>query len=116
MKYAAALLLSQVGGKTHPKKADIINILKAAGAEVDEARVADLISKVGTRTGQEILDDGLRKMAAASFAVAAAAPSASASSAAAAPEKESKKEESKKEEKKEEEEEEFEGGMFDLFG
>ncbi|KAH7825945.1 putative 60S acidic ribosomal protein P2-1 [Monocercomonoides exilis] len=116
MKYTAAFLLSQLGGKTHPKKADLVKILKAAGADVDEGKADDLISKVGTRSGEEVLEEGQKKMAEASLAAAAAASTVAAPSASAAPEKETKKEEAKKEEKKEEEEEEFEGGMFDLFG
>jgi ribosomal protein L12E/L44/L45/RPP1/RPP2 len=116
MKYAAAVLLSQLGGKAHPKKSDIVTILKASSEKVDEERVTALLGKVGQKSGQDLIDEGLRKMAAMSFSGGAVA-------AAAAPVKEEKKEEKKvepkkeekpKEEPKEEEEEADLGGLFDF--
>ena len=119
MKYAAAYLLASHGGHVIPKKADIIDILKASSSHVDEARVDNLLEHVGHKHLNDIVNLGLYKMSQMTLAVggvAASASAAPAAEAAKAEEKVEEKQEEKKEEKKvEEEEEEMDmGGLFDF--
>ena len=98
MEYVyAALILHEVGSEITEEK--ITNILQAAGAKVDEARVKALVAALS----EVDIEEALSK--ATTFA---AAPVAAAPAAEGAPAKEEKKEE------KEEEEEDL--GIGALFG
>lgn len=46
MRYLAAYLLLQIGGKASPSADDIKNVLAAVGIEVDEERLDKLISEL----------------------------------------------------------------------
>lgn len=96
----AVLLLHGAGKKV--SKDSIMSVLKAAGAEADEARAKVLADAVKDANFDELLKS-------ATVAPAAAAP------AAAAP-AEGKKEEKKKEEKEEKREEQAAEGLASLFG
>ena len=111
MKYVAAYLLAVIGGKANPTKEHVAEIIKAAGAEVDNAKLDALFKEVEGKDVYELIAAGKEKMATLGAAVAAPAGGAAAAPAAAA---EEKKEE--KEEKKEEEEEEEGDFGLDLFG
>jgi ribosomal protein L12E/L44/L45/RPP1/RPP2 len=112
MKYVAAYLLAALGGKPAPQAGDVSAIVKAAGTDCDDARLQELLTKVGTKPVEELLEAGKKKIA--EHVVVVAAPVA----AAEAPKKEEKKVEAKKEEPKEEPKEDDEdadiGGLFDF--
>ncbi|ELP84473.1 60S acidic ribosomal protein P2, putative [Entamoeba invadens IP1] len=107
MEYIAAYVLCTIG---HDKaeEAKVKEILTAAGATVDEAKVAEVFKALEGKNVWEVIEEGKSQMG--SMAVAAA-PAASATSAEAPKEENT---EEKKEEKKEEAEEDF-GGFGDLF-
>ncbi len=90
MEYVYSALILHSLGKEINEEA-IANIIKAAGAEPDMARIKALVSALSEIDIEEAIKN-------AAFAPVAAAP-------AAQPAAEEKKEEEKKEEKKEEEEE-----------
>ncbi len=105
MEYVYSALILHSLGKEINEEA-IANIIKAAGAEPDMARIKALVSALSEIN----IDEAIKT---ATFAPAAAP-------AAAAPAAEEKKEEEKKEEEKEEEEEKKEeeaiAGLGALFG
>ncbi|BFU23860.1 60S acidic ribosomal protein P2, putative [Entamoeba histolytica HM-1:IMSS-B] len=105
MQYIAAYILCTIGHE-HAEEAKVKEILTAAGAEIDEAKVKQVFDAMNGKNVWEVIEAGKKQMG--SMAVAAAAP------AATAAQTETKAEE-KKEEKKEEEEEEDFGGFGDLF-
>ena len=104
MKYVAAYLLAQLGGKASPSAEDITSILSSVGIEADSARVDALLKEVKGKDVNELIAEGKKKLSAvpSGGGGAAAAPAAAAGAAPAA--KEDKKEEKKKveEEKKDE--------------
>ncbi len=106
MEYVYSALILHSLGKEINEEA-IANIIKAAGAEPDMARIKALVSALSEIDIEEAIKS-------AAFAPAAAP------AATAAPAAEEKKEEEKKEEKKEEEEEKKEeeaiAGLGALFG
>jgi large subunit ribosomal protein L12 len=105
MEYVYSALILHSLGKEINEEA-IANIIRAAGAEPDMARIKALVSALS-----EIdIDEAIKN---AAFAPVAAAPAA----AAPSEEKEEKKEEEKKEEAEEEtKEEEAIAGLGALFG
>jgi len=105
MEYVYSALILHSLGKEINEEA-IANIIRAAGAEPDMARIKALVSALS-----EIdIDEAIKS---AAFAPVAAAPAA----AAPSEEKEEKKEEEKKEEEEEEKkEEEAIAGLGALFG
>ena len=104
MEYVYSALILHSLGKEINEEA-IANIIKAAGAEPDMARIKALVSALS-----EIdIDEAIKN--------AAFAPVAAASPASTTEEKEEKKEEEKKEEEEEEKkEEEAIAGLGALFG
>ncbi|VDP96122.1 unnamed protein product [Echinostoma caproni] len=103
MRYLAAYMLCQLGGKEHPTAADIKSVLSSVGIEHEDSRL-DL--ELSGKETAKLIDEGRSKMAsvpmggggvAAAPAAATAAPGAPAeapAAAKAAPAKEEKKEES----------------------
>ena len=101
MEYVHAVMLLHAAGKK-PDEESLTNVLKAAGIEVNEARVKALLSALEGINIDEVLK-GASTVAAAPVAQTAPAP----------PKVEEKKEEKKEEEKKEEE---AMAGLAALFG
>ncbi len=97
--YAALLLHS---AKKEINKENVANVLKAAGVEVNDAKVEALVSALEGVDIEEAIKN-------AALPVAAAAP-------AAAPAAEEKKEEAKEEEDDSKKEEEAAAGLANLFG
>ncbi|CAL8076758.1 unnamed protein product [Calicophoron daubneyi] len=118
MKYLAAYMLCQLGGKEKPTASDVTSVLESVGIEHDSSRLELLLSELHGKDIHKLTSEGLAKMAsvpmgggapgAAPSAAGEAKPAGAASGTAAAPAKE------EKEEKKEESESEDEMG-FDLF-
>ena len=104
MQYVAAYILSAIAG--NPEEGKVKEILGAAGAEIEDAKVTEVFTAMNGKDVWEVIAAGKSQMG--SMAVAAAP----AAGAAAAATEEAPKEEEKKEE--EEEEEDF-GGFGDLF-
>ncbi|ELP87087.1 60S acidic ribosomal protein P2, putative [Entamoeba invadens IP1] len=106
MEYIAAYVLCTIG---HDKaeEAKVKDILTAAGATVDDSKIAEVFKALDGKNVWEVIEQGKSEMG--SMAVAAA-PSAT----TATEEKHEEKAEEQKEEKKEEAEEDF-GGFGDLF-
>ncbi|EIE81564.1 hypothetical protein G6F46_002648 [Rhizopus delemar] len=98
MKYLAAYLLLNAGGKANPSADEVKSILSSVGAEIDEERVSSLISALAEKDIAELIAEGKEKMASVPTggAVAAAGTGAAAASsdAPAAETKEEEKEES----------------------
>lgn len=110
MKYVAAYLLAVIGGNANPDNAAVTKVLKAAGVEIDQAKLDKLLTELQGKDIEKLLEEGREKlgnvsMGGSSAGAAPAAASDAGSSAVAAPEP--VKEES------ESEEEEMDG--FDLF-
>lgn len=113
----AALLLHSAGREINEE--NLSNVLKAAGIEVDAARVKTLVAALDGINIEEAIAKGAAAPVAVTAAPAAAAPAAEAATAAAeaaAAAAEAPKEEKKEEEKKEEEEKSGLEGLAALFG
>jgi len=92
-------LLAALGGKASPSAADVTSILKAAGADVDSAKLADLMKSLEGKSLEEVIAAGRSKISSmAPAAGAGAAPAAAAAgggggaAAAKAPEPEEEEE------------------------
>merc|ERR1719231_631158 len=62
MKYVAAYLLATLGGKDSPSAADVSAILKAAGADVDQGQLDNLMKAMAGKTVSEVLEAGRKKI------------------------------------------------------
>ncbi|KAM9149149.1 large ribosomal subunit protein P2-like [Pangshura tecta] len=111
MRYVAAYLLAVLGGNSNPTAKNIKKILDSVGIDADDERVNKVISELGGKDVDDVVNSGLSKLACVP-AGSALAPAAAASPAAGegAP-----AEEKKEEEKKEESEESDEDMGFGLF-
>ncbi|KAF9164146.1 60S acidic ribosomal protein P2 [Actinomortierella ambigua] len=109
MKYLAAYLLLQKGGNDTPSAKEISAVLNTVGAEVDNARIEALLAAIGEKSINELIAEGLEKLASVP-AGGAAAPAAGAAAGGAAAEE---KKEEKKEEAKEESDDDMGFGLFD---
>ncbi|KAL9560576.1 hypothetical protein PS6_000031 [Mucor atramentarius] len=91
MKYLAAYLLLNAGGKANPAAADIKSLLSSV-----EERVSSLISALAEKNVEELIAEGKEKMSSVPTggAVAASGAAAASTDAPAAEEKEEEKEES----------------------
>ncbi|XP_063811526.1 large ribosomal subunit protein P2-like [Pseudophryne corroboree] len=111
MRYMAAYLLATLGGNSSPSAKDIKKILSSIGINADDERLQKVISELGGKDLEGLINSGLSKLCSvpSGGAVSAAPASASAPAAggAAPPEK--------KEEVKEESEESDEDMGFGLF-
>ncbi|XP_056414372.1 60S acidic ribosomal protein P2-like [Hyla sarda] len=110
MRYVAAYLLATLGGNSSPSAKDIKKILTSVGIDADEDRVDKVVSELGGKNLDDVINSGLSKLCSVPSGGAVAAAPASAAPAAggaAAPEK--------KEEVKEESEESDEDMGFGLF-
>ncbi len=108
MKYVAAFLLAQLGGKSQPSAADLRAILSSVGIDVDAARLDALLAEVAGKSAEALIAAGSGKLAsmpACGGAPAAGAAPAKGGAAPAAAAPAAKKEES--------EEEEMGMGLFD---
>ncbi|GAA5810378.1 60s acidic ribosomal protein-domain-containing protein [Thamnidium elegans] len=96
MKYLAAYLLLNAGGKASPAAADIKTLLNSVGVESEEERISSLISALDKKDIAELIAEGKEKMSSVPTGGAAAASGSAAatSDAPAAEEKEEEKEES----------------------
>ena len=104
MKYIAAFLLSKAAGNEKPSAEQVKAVLAAAGVEVDDAKVEEVVTKMNEKPLEEIVETGKAEIA---KVAGGAAPSGSAAPAAAA--------EAPKEEEKEEEAAPLDlGDMFDF--
>ncbi|GAA5803003.1 60s acidic ribosomal protein-domain-containing protein [Helicostylum pulchrum] len=96
MKYLAAYLLLNAGGKASPAAADIKTLLNSVGVESEEERISSLISALDKKDIAELIAEGKEKMSSvpSGGAAAASGSAAATSDAPAAEEKEEEKEES----------------------
>jgi len=102
MKYVAAYMLAQLGGKKEPSADDLKAILLSVGSEFDQERADKLISELKGKDTDEVISSGLEKLTSvpsggAAPAAGGAAPAGGAAAAEAAPAAEEKKEEPKEE-------------------
>ncbi|KAF8560949.1 hypothetical protein P879_05366 [Paragonimus westermani] len=128
MRYLAAYMLCQLGGKERPTATDIANVLSSVGIEHDSARlkqvcfthrfdILQLLDELSGKDVTKLIAEGHSKMASVpmgggaptSSAAVAAAPAA----AAAAPTEPAKKEAPEKEEKESESDDDMGFGLFD---
>jgi len=114
MRYIAAYLLLQIGGKANPGASDIKKVLAAGGVDCDQERLDKLISELKDKSIDELITEGSSKLASVPSgggggAVASGGGAAPAAGGAAPAEKE----EEKKEEAKEESDDDMGFGLFD---
>ncbi|KAG1344076.1 hypothetical protein G6F62_004598 [Rhizopus arrhizus] len=108
MKYLAAYLLLNAGGKANPSADEVKSILSSVGAEIDEERISSLISALAEKDIAELIAEGKEKMASVPTGGAVAAAGAGAAAASSdAPAAETKEEE------KEESDDDMGFGLFD---
>lgn len=62
MKYIAAYLLLQLGGKASPTAADITKLLGTVNIEVDKERLDKLISELKGKSIDELIAEGSSKL------------------------------------------------------
>ncbi|KAK4471360.1 hypothetical protein MN116_004794 [Schistosoma mekongi] len=115
MRYLAAFLLCQLGGKEKPTENDIKTVLNSVGIEHDSERLTKLLASLSGKDIPQLIAEGSKKLSSVPTggAVVSAAPSApTAPTKAEAPKAESKP--VKAEVKEESESEEDMGfGLFD---
>ncbi|XP_063388522.1 large ribosomal subunit protein P2 isoform X1 [Cydia fagiglandana] len=111
MRYVAAYLLAELGGKANPAASDLEKILSSVGIEADAEKLKKVIAELAGKSIEELIAAGREKLS--SMPSGAAAPAAAAAAAAPAAAAAEKKEE--KETKKEESESEDEDMGFGLF-
>ncbi|KAG1234240.1 hypothetical protein G6F68_002762 [Rhizopus microsporus] len=108
MKYLAAYLLLNAGGKANPSADEVKSLLSSVGIDADEERVSSLISALAEKNIEELIAEGKEKMSSVPTggAVADSAGAAAGGAAEAAPAEE-------KEEEKEESDDDMGFGLFD---
>ncbi|XP_049748895.1 large ribosomal subunit protein P2 isoform X2 [Loxodonta africana] len=114
MRYVASYLLAALGGNSSPSAKDIKKILDSVGIEADDERLNKVISELNGKNIEDVIAQGIGKLASvpAGGAVAvSAAPSSAAPAAGSAPVAEEKKEEKKEE--SEESDDDMGFGLFD---
>eukprot|EP00051_Salpingoeca_urceolata_P006162 m.81919 g.81919 ORF g.81919 m.81919 type:complete len:112 (-) comp14707_c1_seq3:563-898(-) len=87
MRYVAAYLLAVLGGNAKPSEKDITAILESVGITADKDRLAKVVSLLADRPIEDVLAEGLEKLASVPSGgggAAAAAPAAAAGGAAPA--------------------------------
>ena len=63
MRYIAAYLLLQTGGKASPTADDIKGVLGAVGIDADEERLSKLLSELEGKDISELITEGTSKFA-----------------------------------------------------
>ncbi|XP_054993220.1 60S acidic ribosomal protein P2 [Sorex araneus] len=114
MRYVASYLLAALGGNASPSAKDIKKILDSVGIEADDDRLNKVISELSGKNIEDVIAQGIGKLASvpAGGAVAvSAAPGAAAPAAGSAPAAEEKKDEKKEE--SEESDDDMGFGLFD---
>ncbi|XP_015993892.1 60S acidic ribosomal protein P2 isoform X2 [Rousettus aegyptiacus] len=114
MRYVASYLLAALGGNASPSAKDIKKILDSVGIEADDDRLNKVISELNGKNIEDVIAQGIGKLARvpAGGAVAiAAAPGSAAPAAGSAPAAEEKKDEKKEE--SEESDDDMGFGLFD---
>ncbi|XP_057585728.1 60S acidic ribosomal protein P2 isoform X2 [Hippopotamus amphibius kiboko] len=114
MRYVASYLLAALGGNSSPSAKDIRKILDSVGIEADDDRLNKVISELNGKNIEDVIAQGINKLASvpAGGAVAVSAAQGSAAPAAgSAPAAEEKKEEKKEE--SEESDDDMGFGLFD---
>ncbi|KAM9763962.1 large ribosomal subunit protein P2 isoform X2 [Muntiacus reevesi] len=114
MRYVASYLLAALGGNSSPSAKDIKKILDSVGIEADDDRLNKVISELNGKNIEDVIAQGIGKLASvpAGGAVAvSAAPGSAAPAAGSAPAAEEKKEEKKEE--SEESDDDMGFGLFD---
>ncbi|XP_037373248.1 60S acidic ribosomal protein P2 isoform X2 [Talpa occidentalis] len=114
MRYVASYLLAALGGNASPSAKDIKKILDSVGIEADDDRLNKVISELNGKNIEDVIAQGIGKLASvpAGGAVAVSAAQGSAAPAAgAAPAAEEKKDEKKEE--SEESDDDMGFGLFD---
>jgi len=118
MRYIAAYLLLQLGGKASPSSADIRKVITAGGVDCDQERLDKFLSEIEGKNINDLIVAGSSKLASVpsgggggggGSGGGGGAGSVGAAPAAAAEEKK----EEKKEEAKEESDDDMGFGLFD---
>jgi len=114
MRYIAAYLLLQIGGKASPSAADIKKVLAAGGVDADDERLEKLLAEVKGKDVNELIAEGSSKLASVpSGGGGGGGGGAAAGGAAPAAAAAEEKKEEKKEEAKEESDDDMGFGLFD---
>lgn len=100
MRYVASYLLAALGGNSSPSAKDIKKILDSVGIEADDDRLNKVISELNGKNIEDVIAQGVGKLAsvpaggavAVSAAPGSAAPAAGSAPAAAEEKKDEKKE------------------------
>ncbi|XP_032617501.1 large ribosomal subunit protein P2-like [Hylobates moloch] len=114
MRYVASYLLAALGGNSSPSAKDIKKILNSVGIEADDDRLNKVISELNGKNIEDVIAQGIAKLASvpAGGAVAfSAAPGSAARAAGSAPAAAEEKKDEKKE--SEESDDDMGSGLFD---
>mmetsp|Transcript_4348 Transcript_4348/g.18003 ORF Transcript_4348/g.18003 Transcript_4348/m.18003 type:complete len:80 (-) Transcript_4348:268-507(-) len=63
MKYVAAYLLAQMGGKESPSEADVKAVLASVSAEVDDDKLKSFFAAIDGKDVAELIKEGQAKLA-----------------------------------------------------
>lgn len=110
MRYVAAALLASLAGESVDKKT-IKSILDSVGIEADAEKMDKVIAELKGKDVNELIAEGLEKLASVPSGAGAAAPAAAAGAADSGSGGDAKKEEKKEE--SEEEDDDMGFGLFD---
>ncbi|XP_048209531.1 60S acidic ribosomal protein P2-like [Perognathus longimembris pacificus] len=115
MCYVDFYLLAALGDNPSPRAKDIKKILGSVGIKADDDRLNKFISKLNGKSNEDVITQGVGKLAslpAGGAVVASAAPGSAAPAAGSAPAAAKEKKDEKKEESKESDDD-MEFGLFD---
>ncbi|XP_037019001.1 60S acidic ribosomal protein P2 isoform X2 [Artibeus jamaicensis] len=114
MRYVASYLLAALGGNSSPSAKDIKKILDSVGIEAEDDRLNKVISELNGKNIEDVIAQGIGKLASVPTGAAvavSAAPGSAAPAAGSAPAAEEKKDEKKEE--SEESDDDMGFGLFD---
>ncbi|XP_029812722.1 60S acidic ribosomal protein P2 isoform X2 [Suricata suricatta] len=114
MRYVASYLLAALGGNASPSAKDIKKILDSVGIEADDDRLNKVISELNGKNIEDVIAQGIGKLAsvpAGGAVTVSAAPGSAAPAAGSTPAVEEKKDEKKEE--SEESDDDMGFGLFD---
>uniref|UniRef100_A0A5S6QMI3 Large ribosomal subunit protein P2 n=1 Tax=Trichuris muris TaxID=70415 RepID=A0A5S6QMI3_TRIMR len=112
MRYVAAYVLAVMGGNAKPDAAAIKKILDSVGIDFDEKRAKIVVEACSGHKVDDLINEGLKKLATVPTG-GAAAPASPVSSAPAKGGKEPPPKEAAKKEESEEEDEDMGFSLFD---
>ncbi|KAL3320522.1 60S acidic ribosomal protein P2 [Cichlidogyrus casuarinus] len=112
MRYIAAYLLAQMGGKDKPTEADLKAIITSVGIDCEADKLKKIVTELGSKSVDQLITEGEKDLASVPSGGGGHAAPAAAGGAASAAADAGKKDEKKKPEPESESDEDIGMGLF----